>query len=173
MEQLPRIAAGQRAFFGLCVLPLPSTEASACLRIQQSSLAKEDAHQTTRPSWPLGNDLAPQSAPHGTPPPTRAAAPDGPKPAASRGFRLPTEPLTCSFRWNPLRGGHRIGIEKRPDLRAPLRNRTVDLLLTIDNQPVPVTAAAALNWPSLAHTSYTSYRERSLAEFCPPICPPA
>jgi hypothetical protein len=30
-------------------------------------------------------------------------------------------------------------------LGAPLRNRTVDLLLTIDNQHVPVTAIDALN----------------------------
>jgi hypothetical protein len=29
--------------------------------------------------------------------------------------------------------------------RAPLRNRTVDLLLTIDNQSVPVTAVEPLN----------------------------
>src|SRR5262249_29515482 len=31
------------------------------------------------------------------------------------------------------------------DLGAPLRNRTVDLLLTIDNQSVPVTAVEPLN----------------------------
>jgi hypothetical protein len=31
--------------------------------------------------------------------------------------------------------------------RAPLRNRTVDLLLTMDHQQVPITAAEALNWP--------------------------
>jgi hypothetical protein len=40
--------------------------------------------------------------------------------------------------------------EPRSDLLfcgAPLRNRTVDLLLTIDNQQVPVTAVEALNWP--------------------------
>ena len=42
------------------------------------------------------------------------------------------------------------GRKPEPDLlvcRAPLRNRTVDLLLTMDNQQVPVTAAEPLNWP--------------------------
>src|SRR5262249_2819403 len=38
-----------------------------------------------------------------------------------------------------------------------LRNRTVDLLLTIDNQHVPVTAIATLNWAD------TGSRERTQA----------
>src|ERR1700733_8004259 len=40
--------------------------------------------------------------------------------------------------------------ENRPDLLfcgAPLRNRTVDLPLTMDPQTVPVSAAEALPWP--------------------------
>src|SRR5215472_5942218 len=44
--------------------------------------------------------------------------------------------------------GHRIHLRKTLlNWEPPLRNRTVDLLLTIDNQHVPVTNSAALNWP--------------------------
>jgi hypothetical protein len=35
--------------------------------------------------------------------------------------------------------------EKRSQAGAPLRNRTVDLLLTMDHQTVPVSAAEALS----------------------------
>ena len=38
-------------------------------------------------------------------------------------------------------------IEKSPRTGAPLRNRTVDLLLTLDCQAVPVTAVQSLNRP--------------------------
>src|SRR5580698_5919626 len=40
--------------------------------------------------------------------------------------------------------GHRF--ENSPQPGAPLRNRTVDLLFTMANQSVAVTAAGVLNW---------------------------
>jgi hypothetical protein len=43
-------------------------------------------------------------------------------------------------------------------IRAPLRNRTVDLLLTIDNQSVPVSAVEPLN------CSYAASHKLPLAE---------
>jgi hypothetical protein len=48
----------------------------------------------------------------------------------------------------PLTAGEVLGskFEKSSQPGAPLRNRTVDLLLTMANQSVAVTAAGALNW---------------------------
>jgi hypothetical protein len=51
--------------------------------------------------------------------------------------------------------------EKPCDLRAPLRNRTVDLLLTMANQPVPIASAYGLSRLN------TGSRQRRLAETSP------
>jgi hypothetical protein len=69
-----------------------------------------------------------------------------------------------------------VAREPEPDrltCGAPLRNRTVDLLLTMDRQKVAASAVCLLNrldtgwrWLPLATTS------PSLAAFCPPKCPP-
>jgi hypothetical protein len=48
----------------------------------------------------------------------------------------------------PLAASEVLGsiFEKATQPGAPLRNRTVDLLLTMANQSVAVTAAGVLNW---------------------------
>ena len=57
-------------------------------------------------------------------------------------YELNPGPSPCTGR------GPRIGRRKtRLTCGAPLRNRTVDLLLTMDHQTVPVSAAEALNSP--------------------------
>jgi hypothetical protein len=59
--------------------------------------------------------------------------------AASRRFRRPAGPLTCSRPGKTPKAGHRLGIGKTLlTCRAPLRNRTVDLLLTMDRCTVPL-----------------------------------
>jgi hypothetical protein len=56
--------------------------------------------------------------------------------------------------------------------RAPLRNRTVDLLLTIDTQQVPLIAVEALNWAD-AGSRELSQAEASARELgLPPDLPP-
>ena len=55
-------------------------------------------------------------------------------------YELNSGPFPCIGR------GLRLGRRKtRLTCGAPLRNRTVDLLLTMDHQTVPVSAAEALN----------------------------
>ena len=71
-------------------------------------------------------------------------------------YELNTRPSPCTGR------GPRIGRRKtRLTCGAPLRNRTVDLLLTMDHPTVPVSAAAALSRQN------TSSRERRRAQISP------
>jgi hypothetical protein len=96
--------------------------------------------------------ILPPKCPRGTSPPIRMAAHRAP---CGCGF-VSTPPsgraadlfLTVEYphRRSPDRY-RKTRLTWEPSIGAPLRNRTVDLLLTIDNQHVPGTAAEPLNWP--------------------------
>jgi hypothetical protein len=98
----------RRAFSGPVSLPALAIirQAVALLQFQQNSWPSANVPRTAHASQGrLIPILPPKVPPHGTPPPTRVTVPDAPEPAVSRGPRLPTKPLTCSFRWNTIEGG--------------------------------------------------------------------
>jgi hypothetical protein len=107
------------------------------------------------PAWPVEahqKTILPPKIPPGSQP-TSADANRRP-PSADTLARFPqlAGPLTCSYHGQTPPKGSPVRYRKtamtcEPPYEPPLRNRTVDRLLTIDNQHVPVTAAAALTWP--------------------------